>query len=92
MPLPAPLAKSASKKRKKSVMAKTMADLKAGPHHKDRTHKQEVAIGLKQSGQSNKPPAGKKMPMGKKGPAAMAMAKMKMHKDANRKPRNKGRH
>lgn len=52
MPLPEPLKKKAPKAKKKKVMAETMADLKAGPHHKDRTHKQEVAIGLKQSGQS----------------------------------------
>jgi len=54
MPLPKKLKKGASKKKKKSVMQATMHDLKHGPHHKDRTRKQEIAIGLKQSGQSNK--------------------------------------
>jgi hypothetical protein len=28
-------------------MASAMHDLKHGPHHKDRTHKQEVAIAMK---------------------------------------------
>lgn len=31
-----------------------MHDLKHGPHHKDRTHKQEVAIAMKLSGQEKK--------------------------------------
>jgi hypothetical protein len=54
VPLPKPLAKGASKSKKKKVVAATMHDLKKGPHHKDRTHAQEVAIALKQSGQSKK--------------------------------------
>ena len=52
MPLPKKLAKGASKAKKQSVVSATMHDLKHGPHHKDRTHKQEVAIAMKQSGQS----------------------------------------
>lgn len=52
MPLPKALKKSAPKAKKEKVVAETMHDLKAGPHHKDRTHKQEVAIAMKQSGQS----------------------------------------
>jgi len=54
MPLPKPLSRKASKRKKKEAVAETMHDLKRGPHHKDRTHKQEVAIALKQSGQSRK--------------------------------------
>lgn len=64
MPLPAALKKTAPKAKKKAVMSKTMADLKAGPHHGQRTPKQEVAIALKQSGQSSKPAADK--PNGRK--------------------------
>lgn len=61
MPLPAPLKKGASKKRKRKVVEETMHDLKHGPHHKDRTHKQEIAIAMKQSGQAqHKPPMKKK--------------------------------
>jgi hypothetical protein len=54
MPLPKPLKRGASKARKKKVVAETMHDLKHGPHHGQRTHKQEVAIAMKQSGQSRK--------------------------------------
>jgi hypothetical protein len=54
MPLPKPLKKGASKKKKQDVVGETMHDLKHGPHHKDRTHKQEVAIAMKQSGQAKK--------------------------------------
>jgi len=77
MPLPPQLSKKAPKAKKKKAMGETMKDLKEGPHHKDRTHKQEVAIGLKQSGQSKKE---------KPSPEA------KMRKMSNRKKRNKGRH
>jgi hypothetical protein len=84
MPLPAELKKKAPKAMKKDVMAKTMKDLKEGPHHKDRTHKQEVAIGMKQSGQS------KKKTPDKKGSAIMAFKK-KSNKDAHRMKRNIGR-
>lgn len=52
MPLPKALKRGASKAKKKKVVTETMHDLKHGPHHKDRTHKQEVAIAMKQSGQS----------------------------------------
>lgn len=52
MPFPKALKKSAPKGDKKKRMAADMHDLKHGPHHKDRTHKQEVAIGLKNSGAS----------------------------------------
>ena len=54
MPLPKPLKKGASKKKKKAVVAEVMHDLKHGPHHKDRTHKQEVAIAMKTSGQAKR--------------------------------------
>lgn len=54
MPLPKKLAAKASKAKKKEVVTETMHDLKHGPHHKDRTHKQEVAIAMKQSGQAKK--------------------------------------
>jgi hypothetical protein len=54
MPLPKALKKGASKKKKESVVKATMHDLKHGPHHKDRTHKQELAIAMKQSGQAKK--------------------------------------
>jgi hypothetical protein len=61
MPLPKPLKPGASKKKKDKVVAETMHDLKHGPHHKDRTHKQEVAIAMKESGQSRRAKAkGKK--------------------------------
>lgn len=39
-----------------------MHDLKHGPHHKDRTHKQEVAIAMKQSGQARDKAPDKEMP------------------------------
>jgi hypothetical protein len=54
VPLPKKLAKGASKKKKQEVVAETMHDLKHGPHHKDRTRAQEIAIALKQSGQAKK--------------------------------------
>jgi hypothetical protein len=54
MPLPKPLKKGASKGKKQEVVAETMHDLKHGPHHKDRTRKQEIAIAMKQSGQAKK--------------------------------------
>lgn len=79
MPLPKPLKPGASKKRKAAVVAQTMHDLKHGPHHKDRSHAQEVAIAMKQSGQSR----------GKKSAERKAVTKAK--KDANRMTRNKGR-
>lgn len=83
MPLPEPLKKKAPKAKKKEVMAETMHDLKHGPHHKDRSHKQEVAIGMKQAGMAKGKPE-------KKGSAIMAFKK-KSAKDANRLKRNKGR-
>jgi hypothetical protein len=54
IPLPRPLKRGASKARKKKVVTETMHDLKHGPHHKERTRKQEIAIAMKQSGQSRK--------------------------------------
>jgi hypothetical protein len=54
VPLPKALKRGASKAKKKKVVAETMHDLKRGPHHADRTHKQEVAIAMKQSGQAKK--------------------------------------
>lgn len=52
MPSPKPLPRSASKARKKQRLAETFHDLKHGPHHKDRTREQEIAIALKSAGQS----------------------------------------
>jgi hypothetical protein len=60
MPLPKKLKPGASKSKKKKVVEDTMHDLKHGPHHGDRTHKQEVAIAMRQSGQSRKKSARKK--------------------------------
>jgi hypothetical protein len=54
MPLPKLLKKGASKKKKQEVVSATMHDLKHGPHHGERTHKQEVATAMKQSGQAKK--------------------------------------
>lgn len=59
MPLPKALKKGASKVAKQKVVSETMHDLKHGPHHKDRSREQEVAIAMKQSGQA-KPKKGKK--------------------------------
>jgi hypothetical protein len=55
MPLPKKLKKDAPKSKKSEVVKDTMHDLKHGPRHKDRTHKQEVAIAMKQSGQAKSP-------------------------------------
>ena len=68
MPLPKALKPSASKAKKKAIVKATMHDLKHGPHHKDRTHRQEVAIAMKQSGQSYDKMKGMKKPE-KKGKA-----------------------
>ena len=69
MPLPKALKRNASKPKKQEVVKETMHDLKHGPHHKDRTHKQEVAIAMKQSGQSKATKeatkAGNRMPRNK---------------------------
>lgn len=54
MPLPKPLKKGASKKAKQKRTGEVMHDLKHGPHHKERTHKQEVAIALQNAGASRK--------------------------------------
>ena len=54
MPLPKPLKRNASKAQKEKVVEETMHDLKHGPHHQDRTHKQEIAIAMKQAGESKK--------------------------------------
>lgn len=54
MPLPKPLKRNAPKKKKQTRVGEVMHDLKHGPHHKDRTHKQEVAIAMKLSGQSRR--------------------------------------
>lgn len=84
MPLPKPLKKGASKEKKKEVVSKTMHDLKTGPHHKDRTHKQEVAIAMKQSGQSKKSTPAKKS-------ETLDEAKARRGKAQNRRKRNIGR-
>lgn len=63
MPLPKTLPKSASKKKKKSVMGKVMSELKHSPVEAPsrkatsgtQRHKQDVAIALKKSGQSRSP-------------------------------------
>ena len=52
MPLPKPLKKGASKKKKQAVISATMHDLKHGPHHGERTRAQEIAIAEKQAGNS----------------------------------------
>jgi hypothetical protein len=83
MPLPEKLKKGASKSKKKKVVAETMHDLKHGPHHKDRTHRQEVAIAIKQSGQARTKESTKHAPKGASG---------KPGRDGDRKKRNKGRH
>jgi len=54
MPLPKALKPGASKKKKQQVIGETMHDLKHGPHHGDRTHKQEIAIAEKQAGNSRR--------------------------------------
>jgi hypothetical protein len=54
MPLPKPLKRGASKKAKRRRMAATMHDLKHGPHHKDRTRAQEIAIAYRQAGEKRK--------------------------------------
>lgn len=46
--------------RKGMTMGAAMHDLKHGPHHKDRTHAQEVAIAEKYSGGKQEPRAKKK--------------------------------
>lgn len=69
MPLPPKLKKSASKKKKRATMKKTMHELKHAPVKApsrkatsgEQRHKQDIAIALKQSGQSNESkPAGRK--------------------------------
>lgn len=52
MPLPKALPRSASKRKKRQRMNDVMHDLKQGPHHSERTHQQEIAIGIKESGMS----------------------------------------
>jgi len=54
MPLPKPLKRGASKVKKNKVISETMHDLAHGPHHKDRTRAQEIAIAEKQAGNSRK--------------------------------------
>ena len=50
MPVPKPLKRTASKKRKRKRMTQVMHDLKRGEHHGERTRAQEIAIGLKSAG------------------------------------------
>jgi hypothetical protein len=80
MPLPKPLKKGASKTKKEAVVKETMHDLKKGPHHKDRTHKQEVAIAMKESGQSKKEPK-----------ETLQEAKVRIDKAQHRRKRRIGR-
>jgi hypothetical protein len=68
MPLPKKLAKGASKSKKQEVISKTMSDLKHGPHHKDRTRKQEIAIAEKQAGNSRPKKKKSKKPHGSRRP------------------------
>jgi hypothetical protein len=84
MRLPKPVKKSAPRAKKKKAMAATMHDLKHGAHHGERTHKQEVAIGLKQSGQDKKD---KKPSKAKSGQTHTARKKT----SSDRRKRNKGR-
>jgi hypothetical protein len=68
MPLPKKLPKKAPKAKKKAVMGKTMSELKHSPVEAPsrkatsgaKRHAQDVAISLKQSGQSKDQPAGRK--------------------------------
>jgi hypothetical protein len=60
VPLPKPLKRGAPKAKKHAVVAETLHDLKRGPHHGERTHAQEVAIAMKQSGQAKKKAAKKR--------------------------------
>jgi len=54
MPLPKPLPRGASKARKKKRFRATLHDLRLGPHHKDRTRAQEIAIAFKETGEGRK--------------------------------------
>jgi len=54
MPVPKPLPKKASKGAKANRMGDVMHELKQGPHHKERSHKQEVAIAMKSAGTATK--------------------------------------
>lgn len=56
MPLPKPLKRGASKKAKQKRIGAVMHDLKHGPHHKDRTRAQEIAIAEKEAGNSRRSP------------------------------------
>lgn len=49
--------------RKGMSMQAAMHDLKHGPHHKDRTHKQEIAIAMKYAKKRKK---GKRKKRGRK--------------------------
>ena len=94
MSLPKKLSKNAPEKKKKAVMKKTMHELKTAPveapsrkatHGKHR-EKQDIAIALKQSGQSHEAKSGKKM---MDGPSMTAEKNAK--KSGNRRKRNIGR-
>jgi hypothetical protein len=54
MPVPKPLPKKASATKKKARMTSVMHELKHGPHHKDRTRAQEIAIAMKSAGTATK--------------------------------------
>ena len=54
MPLPKPLKRSASKRSKNKRIGEVMHDLKHGPHHKERTRSQEIAIAEKYAGNERK--------------------------------------
>jgi hypothetical protein len=68
-------AKSKSKKDTQKAVSKNLRSLKNGPHHKDRTHKQEIAIALKKArGDDDAKKTGKKTPkkQAKKAPRTTA--------------------
>jgi hypothetical protein len=93
MPVPKPLSKKSPKSKKKARMTQVMHDLRHGPHHKDRTREQEIAIGMKSSGQSNKPESKKSDAPRKQAPDAKDLHRIqkKSTKDASRRKRNIGR-
>jgi hypothetical protein len=53
-------ARGKSKKAMRRAVGKNMHSLKHGPHHKDRTRKQEIAIAFKEARGKRKAKRGKK--------------------------------
>lgn len=91
MPLPRPLKKSASKKKKTKRMGEVMSELNHGPvesparkaTHGEQRHKQDVAIAMKEAGMSKKKAPTKT--------AKMMGQPMKGRSAKRKRPRNKGR-